>query len=101
MWDADAKQLEAAHSLPGGPSPNPDIILKAKLSRPSPEFSYPATTLASASSELRALLAPVATTGASYQQVVTAAMRAQLRRMGKSSLGEKRELVDRLNGRVP
>ena len=101
MWDADAKQRAAAHSFPGGPSPNPDAILKAKLSKAAPEFCYPPATLAAASSELRALLEPVATTGAAYQQVISAAMRAQLRSMGKSSLGEKRVLIDRLHGRVP
>jgi hypothetical protein len=43
---------------------------------------------------------PVLTTGAAYQQVKSAVMRAELRRMGKSSVGSQRQLIDRLNGRI-
>ena len=53
MTDAESKQRAAADSFPGGLHPNPDTVLKAKLSTPVSEFTYPAATLAAASPRLR------------------------------------------------
>ena len=74
--------------------------MKGKLCVDPPEFTYPKSSWEAASAKQRALMEPVLTTAAAYQQVKSAVMRAELRRMGKSSVGSQRQLIDRLNGRI-
>ena len=77
-----------------------DALMKAKLSVDPPEFTYPASSLAAATPKQRKLLEPVLASGAAYQQVKSAVMRAELQRLGKSSEGPQSVLIDRLNGRA-
>eukprot|EP01043_Picozoa_sp_COSAG02_P070612 COSAG02_NODE_12575_length_1523_cov_1.678371_1_plen_75_part_10 len=74
--------------------------MKGKLCVDPPEFTYPKSSWEAASTKQRALIEPVLATGAAYQQVKSAVMRAELRRIGKSPAGSQQQLVDRLNGRV-
>lgn len=126
VQDADAKLKAARTGAAGGRNPSPcvfegvcgtlhpvplqthspmlllrsDAVMKAKLCVNPPEFTYPESSWATASTKQRALIEPILATGAAYQQVKSAVMRAELRRTGKSSVGSQRELIDRLNGRV-
>jgi hypothetical protein len=73
--------------------------MKGKLARNPPEFIYPAASLAAATAKQRQLMEPVLMTGAAYQPVKSAVMRGELRRMGKSSAGTQRQLIDRARKR--
>ena len=74
--------------------------MKGKLCVNPPEFTYPKRSWEAMSAKQRALIEPILATGAAYQQVKSAVMRAELRRLGKNSAGSQRQLIDRLNGRV-
>ena len=70
-----------------------DALMKAKLSVDPAEFTYPASSLAAATPKQRKLLEPVLASGAAYQQVKSAVMRAELRRLLPLSLGVLRRDV--------